>query len=124
MPLQIVADLDQNRRASIPEKEFRRHAYDGVRVARTKNRVDLFRKQKLEERPDHPDRFPPVSWKRFSEEAILKVGSVTDTCSPASAEDNDWVMPRGSPMLSKAQRHTLYPAWFEAVDRNGNAHPG
>jgi hypothetical protein len=56
--------------------------------------------------------------------AILKVGSVTDTCSPASTEDNDWVMPRGSPMFSKAQRHTLYPAWFEAVDRNRDAHPG
>jgi hypothetical protein len=123
MPLQIVANLDENRRASIPEKEFHCHAYDGVRVAWTKNRVDFFRKQKLKERPDHPDRFPPIRWKRFSEEPILKVGSDTDTRSAASAKDNDRVMSRRSPMFSKAQRHALYPAWFEAVDRNGNAHP-
>jgi hypothetical protein len=51
-------------------------------------------------------------------------GNGTGTGSAASAKDDDRIMPLLSPMFGKAQRDTLDPAWFEAVNGNGNSHAG
>ncbi|GGP00803.1 hypothetical protein GCM10011329_37520 [Stakelama pacifica] len=122
MSLQIVADFDQNRRASITVKKLHSHANDGVRVARAKNGVDLFHEEEPEERPNHPDRFPSCGWKRFSHNTVIEVRNGTGTCPAASTKDHDRIMPRFLPMFGKPQRNTLHPAWFEAMDRNGNPH--
>jgi hypothetical protein len=124
MPLQIVADLDENGRASIAKEKLHNHADHGVGVAWAKYGIDLLHEEKLEERPDHPDRLPSIGWKRFSHDAIIKFGSGLDTCSAISTEDNDGIVTRVSPMLGKTQRHTLDPSRFETMDGNGNSHAG
>ena len=123
-PFQIVADLDENRRASITEEKLHRDANNGVGVAWTKDRVGLLLEKELEERPDHPDRLPPVGRERFCHDTIVEGGSGIGTGSAASAEDDDGIMPLVSPMFGKAQRDTLHPAWFEAVNGNGDPHAG
>lgn len=121
---QIVADLDECRRAPRPKKQLHRDTDDGVGVAGAEDGVDLLGEQEPEKAPDHPGRLPAIGRERLFENAIFQVRSDPKARPAASAEDDHGLMPGRSPTFRQPKRDTLDAAWLEAMNGNGDSHAG
>ena len=87
-PLQIVADLDHDRRAIPAKQQLQRDRDDCISVARREQHIDLVAAQPAPRRPDHPQGLEAGGRHRFGALDIVELGRGIAHRACAAAEQN------------------------------------
>jgi hypothetical protein len=121
-PREIVAHLDDDRRAAPPEQQRHRHRDDRVGGTGDEQNVRPQPANRGGQREDHPQRFPAALVPaRLARHLVADIGELFAHRPVVAAENQRCVHPHRAPMPDEAQCHALHAARREAVQEGKNA---